>query len=135
MSFSESLGTCQLTTPPQTELKPKPLTELRDIFKLSKDYSSTAGADKNTSPKLSRHFKIERDGPSIRSYCNSTINTSVEELACPGNFDTEKCLDTTEHRNDMGLETTRLCKDGSERGNVKKLVKTASESVKQREMR
>ncbi|KAJ7354883.1 hypothetical protein OS493_029440 [Desmophyllum pertusum] len=128
-------GIYQLTTPAQSELKPKPFTALREIFKLSKDYSSTASGaeDTSSSPKLSRHSKLQQDIPS--SFCNSSMNTSIEEMACcPEYLDNEQHLDIAEEREEIGLETTS-CEDDPTEKNVKDLKEITSENAKQTEIR
>lgn len=114
--MTDSLGIYQLTTPTQTELKSKPFTALRERFSLFKDYSSTARAAKDTSstPKLSRHFKIERNIPSDGSYCNSTVSTSIQELGCPEYFENEH-LDMADEREEIGLDTTLYERDSQTR--------------------
>ena len=94
-----------------------PFTALRERFRLSKDYSSTARAEKDTSstPKLSRHLKIERDISSIGSFCNSTVNTSIEELACPEYLDNEEHSDIAKEKTEIGLDTTSCEDDITER--------------------
>lgn len=74
--------TYELQTSAQGNTAPKPT--LRETFKSSKHYLSTTLAPKgtSTSPKLSRHLRLE-ELSNRGSFCNSTINASVEELECP----------------------------------------------------
>lgn len=120
MNLTDSSGTYQLNTT-------KSHTELREIFKFSKDYSSTAGVENQTSSNLGRDFKFERDRPSIKSYSNSTISTSIEELNFPDNYDSKERPNTVEHRNET--ETwSREDRSGTENGD--KLGKKTSENMK-----
>lgn len=120
MNLTDSSGTYQLNTT-------KSHTELREIFKFSKDYSSTAGVENQTSSNLGRDFKFERDRPSIKSYSNSTISTSIEELNFPDNYYSKERPNTVEHRNET--ETwSREDRSGKENGD--KLGKKTSENMK-----
>ena len=119
MNLTDSSGTYQLNTT-------KSHTELREIFKFSKDYSSTAGVENQTSSNLGRDFKFERDRPSIKSYCNS-ISTSIEELNFPDNYDSKERPNTIEHRNET---ETWSREDRSSKENGNKLGKKVSGDTK-----
>lgn len=82
----------------QRERTPKPVTPLREILKSSKRYSSTALGQKDclAEPTLKRQVKLQ-EGDCDGAYSNSTIETNVQELECPGYVNAES-LNAVEER-------------------------------------
>ena len=110
--------TYELQSPTQRDTAPKPITALRESFESSKYYLSTtlAPKDTSTSPKLRRpQFELE-ELSNRGSFCNSTINTSVEELECPEFVESEEL--GVEGEKTQGLESAK-CGNDSSLGKVK----------------
>ncbi|XP_027044011.1 two pore potassium channel protein sup-9-like isoform X2 [Pocillopora damicornis] len=85
------------------------------------------GVENQTPSNLGRDFKFERDRPSIKSYSNSTISTSIEELNFPDNYYSKERPNTVEHRNET---ETWSREDRSSKENCDKLGKKTSENMK-----
>ena len=89
----------EFATPRTGVISPEPNMALREMFRFSKDYSSTeiALTAKPTPATQANGYSGFEDVSSVGSHCNSTINTSLEELEFPENFELDDSrLDATE---------------------------------------
>lgn len=85
---------------------------LRKISRLSKQYSATVIAleDSSSTPKLRRHFKLQ-GAQDNGSFCDSTVNVSVEEMDCSEIVDTQDA-DVAKNK-ESRLENTTQYKDST----------------------